>query len=315
MLNSTGSSRFAVLAMCGMFSMSVVAAAQPAKPTPEPLPSSVVLSEMPTDSKEVAAAIGSAKPGDRITLRGRIALAKDAFDASKSVFTLTDDAAAAGCCPKDGTLVDSCKLNGEQKATIQLVDASGQPKSGGLDGRNGLKHGAEVFVVGTVASTNGKDALVINATALHVPMVGLPLGVISKDAGPDAKDVSDVKKAGGLKKGDKVMIRGLIGGSKAPFVGGRAMFTLVGNAIKPCNAKPGDKCSSPWDYCCDPKSAITANSATIRVVDAQGNPLKLELKGRAGLRELSDVIVAGTVSMADKATLIVDATSVQVVAP
>lgn len=286
-----------------------------AQPTSSGLPSSVLITKMPTDAKEVSAAVVSAQPGEKITLRGRIALAKDAFDQSKSVFTLTDDAAAAGCCPKDGSLMESCKLGGDRKATIQVIDAAGKPISGGLDGRSGLKHGAEVFVVGTVASTNGKDSLVVNASGLHVPAVSVPLGLFTGEAAADAKNVSDARKTGGFKKGDKIVLRGVIGGSKEPFVTSRTMFTLMGNALKPCNANPDDKCASPWDYCCDPKSAITANSATIRVVDAKGNPLKTDLKGRAGLKELSDVVVVGTVAMADKNSLIVDASSLHVAKP
>lgn len=303
-----------VAAACGWLAGAATPAFAQPKAAGSPLPDSVALKAIPADAVEVAAAVPGAKAGDKLTLRGRIAMARDAFDPAKASFVLTDDASASSCCPKDGTLVETCKLDGTRRATVRIVDAAGQPLSGGLEGRAGLKHGAEVFVVGTVAASSEKDALVVNATGVHVPTVGIPLGLIGAGI-KDAKDVSDLKKAGGLKKGDRVVLRGLVGGSKSPFVSGRTMFTLVGNALHPCNASGDDHCKTPWDYCCDPKSVITANSATVRIVDGQGNPLKADLKGRAGIRELSEIVVSGKVLSADKGTLIVDAEMLEVAKP
>ena len=99
-----------------------------------------------------------------------------------------------------------------------------------------------------------------------------PSGFFTSQVPAEARNVSDVKKAGALKKGDKVVLRGVIGGSKEPFVQNRAVFTLVGNGLKPCNANPEDTCATPWDYCCDPRSEVAAHSATIFVTDAKGNP-------------------------------------------
>jgi hypothetical protein len=141
------------------------------------------------------------------------------------------------------------------------------------------------------------------------------VGFFVREAPQSAKDLSEVKKTGALKKGDTVEIRGVIGGSKDPFVAGRAMFTLIGGALKPCSARPGDKCQTPWDYCCERQNDIKANSATIRVGDEKGNPPRTDFKGRMGIKELSEVAVVGTVAMADRGIVIIEATKMHVVRP
>jgi hypothetical protein len=289
--------------------------AQDGRKKSQPLPPSVEAAPMPAGALEIADAMKAAKVGQEIALRGRIAMAKDAFASDSAVFTLTDDAAAAGCCPKDGSLMETCKLPPAMKATIQIVDESGSPLKTGLDGKGGLRHGAEVFVVGQVASANGSDSLVVSARAIHVPRAGLPIGFFVRQAPQAAKDLSDARKSGQLKKGDTVELRGVIGGSRDPFVEGRAMFTLMGSGLKPCNANPDDKCAQPWDYCCETQDDIKANSATIRIPDDKGNPLRTDIKGRVGIKELSEVVVVGKVAMADKGVLLVDASSIYVVRP
>ena len=296
--------------------MASTASAQSSKQTSsEPLPNSVSLDKIPADAKEIDEAMKTAKQGETIVLRGRIAMAKDAFVKGSAAFTLIDDAAAATCCPKDGKILDTCSAPAESKATIQLVDKQETLLPIDLEGKGGLKHGAEVFVVGKVASADGRNVLVVNAAGIHVPAAGIPMGFFVRQMPQDAKDLSEVKKAGGLKKGDKVVVRGVIGGSTQPFVDGRAMFTLMGKDLKPCNATPDDHCPTPWDYCCETRKDITANSATIRVADDKGNPLRTDLKGRLGIKELSDVVVVGTVAMAKNGALIVDASSMHVVRP
>lgn len=142
----------------------------------------------------------------------------------------------------------------------------------------------------------------------------LPASLFAATAPEDARDVSEARKSK-INEGDIVTLRGVIGGSRQPFVPGRAVFTLMGSALKPCNEIPGDNCGTPWDYCCERRSDITANSATIRVVDAKGDPVRIDVKGQHGVKELSEVIVTGKVSAVESGVLVVDATSIHVVRP
>jgi hypothetical protein len=267
--------------------------------------------ELPAGAMEITAAMKSAKVGETITVRGNVAMSKDAFVENRSMFTLVDESTRKGCCPPSDKLPDTaCDIPAEGRATVQIVDANGKPLRAGLSDQHGLKAGAEVFVTGKVETANGSDALVLTVVSLHVPKAPLPSGFFVEKQPENAKDVSEARKAGTLKAGDEVVLRGRVGGSKEPFVAGRAVFTLMGRGLKACNEIPGDKCSKPWDYCCDTKEEILANSVTVQVVDAKGQILRTDMKGRRGLKELSDMVVVGKVASADGKAVVVNATAV-----
>lgn len=268
---------------------------------------------LPPNAQEVTAAITAAKPGETITIRGNVALSKDAFVDNRAIFTLADESARKGCCPPSDTLPDTaCDIPPESRATIQIVDSGGRPIRASLNGQHGLKPGAEVFVTGTVATANGKDTLILNVASMHIPKAPIPTGFFTAEPAAEARDVSEARKAGTLKVGDDVVLRGRIGGSKDPFVPGRAVFTLVGRGLKACNENPDDRCSMPWDYCCETKADILANSVTIQIVDAKGQSLRTDTKGRRGMKELTEVVIVGKVATADGKSLVVNAASMHV---
>ncbi len=131
----------------------------------------------------------------------------------------------------------------------------------------------------------------------------LPSSLFLATAPADAKDVKDAKPT--LKAGDKVVLSGRIGGSRAPFVEGRAVFTLVDHRLQTCADDPADTCTTPWDYCCEAPEVLNANMATVQVVNAEGQPLKAGLDGVHGLKPLAKVTVVGTVTQAEKGNLLV----------
>lgn len=267
--------------------------------------------ELPANAQEITAAMKAAKVGDTITVRGTVAMSKDAFGKDAATFTLVDESARKGAAPAADKLPDtSGDIPAASKATIQVVGTNGKPLGAGLSDQHGLKPGAEVFVTGKVEAANGTDALVLNAASMHVSKAPLPTGFFVDKQPENAKDVSEARKAGGIKAGDAVVLRGRIGGSKEPFVAGRAVFTLMGRGLKACNEMPGDKCSKPWDYCCDTKEEILANAVTVQVVDAKGQILRTDMKGRRGLKELSEMVVVGKVASADGKAVVVNATAV-----
>ncbi len=267
--------------------------------------------ELPAGALEITAAMKSAKIGETITVRGNVAMSKDAFVENRAMFTLVDESTRKGCCPPSEKLPDTaCDIPAEGRATIQIVGANGKPLRAGLNGEHGLKPGAEVFVTGKVESANGTDALVLTAVSMHVPKAPLPSGLFVEKQPENAKDVSEVRNSGALKVGDEIVLRGRVGGSKEPFVAGRAVLTLIGRGLKACNENPDDKCAKPWDYCCETKEDILANSVTVQVVDAKGQIVRTDLKGRRGLKELSEVVVVAKVASADGKGVVVNATAV-----
>ncbi len=267
--------------------------------------------ELPAGALEITAAMKAAKVGETITVRGNVAMSKDAFVENRSMFTLVDESTRKGCCPPSDKLPETaCDIPAEGRATVQIVGANGKPLRAGLNGEHGLKPGAEVFVTGKVETANGTDALVLTVVSMHVPKAPLPNGFFVDKQPENAKDVSEARKAETLKAGDEVVLRGRIGGSKEPFVAGRAVFTLMGRGLKACNENPDDKCSKPWDYCCETKEDILANSVTVQVVDAKGQILRTDMKGRRGLKELSEMVVVGKVVSADGKAVVINATAV-----
>lgn len=125
---------------------------------------------------------------------------------------------------------------------------------------------------------------------------------------PDAAlGVSDVKKV--AQEGDTVTIVGRIGGRREPFTEGAAVFILVDSGLPACSDIEGDNCRTPWDYCCETKESMTANSATIQVLGEDGAPLAVEMTNY--FEPLDEVVVVGTVGpRPTDDVLIVNATSI-----
>lgn len=308
---------FALATIAGVFApRAALAQASPSSAPPSAIKfagdvKSMLTPMLPADAAEITKAMTAAKVGETITIRGNIAMSKDAFAQDRAMFTLVEQATPKGAQPPADKLPDAAgDIPPQGRATIQLEDASGRILPFNLSGQHGLKPGAEVFVTGTVATANGEDALIISATSMHIPKGPLPTGFFTDKPADNARDVSDARKAGGLKVGDEVVLRGRIGGSKEPFVAGRAVFTLMGRGLKPCNENPDDNCSKPWDYCCETKQDILANSVSVQVVDAKGQILRTDMKGRRGLKELSEVVVVGKVTSADAKSVVVNAGSI-----
>lgn len=267
---------------------------------------------LPTGALEIPAAMTAAKVGETITVRGTVAISKDAHGEDLATFILVDESMRKGAAPsKDAMPQTASDIPAEGRMTMQVMDGDGKVMKQRSEFRARLKHGAEVFVTGVVAAANGKDELVVNVKVFHVPHDSMPNGFFV-DKAPEAVDVSEARKAGTMKEGDEVVLRGRVGGSKDPFVEGRAVFTLMGRALKACNENPDDKCSVPWDYCCETKADIAANSVTVQVVDGKGRPLRTSMKGRRNLKELSELVVVGKVTSVKGGAVVVSATGAQV---
>jgi hypothetical protein len=133
----------------------------------------------------------------------------------------------------------------------------------------------------------------------------LPVGFVL-DISPDgAKDLAAVKAAG-IKDGDEVIVRGVVGGSEKPFVDNRAVVQIIDPSVTTCDKMPGESCATPWDACCSPDD-VKVKSATVQVVDAGGQPLKGTLEGVGGVKPLSEVVVRGKARTEGGKALVIDA--------
>jgi len=118
----------------------------------------------------------SASPGDEITLQGMVMGRTRPFVEGRAAFVLGDRTLLTPCNEKDGdscaTPWDVCCDSSEDKrngtATIQIVDADGRVIGESLRGVNDLVELSSVTLKGTVAEGSGEDALIVNATEIHV---------------------------------------------------------------------------------------------------------------------------------------------------
>lgn len=114
------------------------------------------------------------------------------------------------------------------------------------------------------------------------------------DAEPaGAVDVREAKSS--AQEGDEIVLVGRIGGRKEPMSEGSPVFLLIDLEIPHCGQLEGDACKTPWDYCCEPRDSLVANSATVQLIEADGASSSADLSA-AGLAPLDEVVVVGTVA-------------------
>ncbi len=120
-------------------------------------------------------------------------------------------------------------------------------------------------------------------------------------------------KESGQKKGD-VVVRGRIGGRGRPFVDGAAVFVLTDSSLKSCDQLHGDRCSTPWDYCCETPESLAANTATIQIVGDNGKPLRTSVKGKHGMESLKEIVIKGEIAQRDdEGVLVINAHQIAIV--
>jgi len=146
------------------------------------------------------------------------------------------------------------------------------------------------------------------ASASSTPSVDGTKYLLAKS--PEAsKDVIAAREA--AKDGDEIVIEGRIGGDVDPWVDGRAAFTIVDRTLIPCNERPGDSCTSPWDYCCD-TDRLPKSKALVKFVDEQGKTLSTDARQLLGLKELQTVVIQGKAKRDDAGNLTVLASGLYV---
>ena len=116
-----------------------------------------------------------------------------------------------------------------------------------------------------------------------------------------ALDVIEVRKQSA--DGDEVVIAGRIGGSENPWIEGRAAFSIVDSSLQACSDIPGDGCPKPWDYCCE-TSKLAGATALIKVVDENGELVKVGAKELLNVEELATVVAEGTAERDDAGNVV-----------
>jgi hypothetical protein len=89
-----------------------------------------------------------------------------------------------------------------------------------------------------------------------------------------------------------VLVVGRIGGSKNPWIEGRAAFSIVDRSLRACSDIEGDNCPFPWDYCCE-TSKLPTSTALVKIVDDGGQVVAADARELLKVKELQTVVVRG----------------------
>jgi hypothetical protein len=127
------------------------------------------------EAKPIKDVKATARPGDEVTLTGRIMGNVKPFVEGRAAFIVADSSIITACSDKPGdeceTPWDACCDSPEDKkkaiATIQIVNAEGRVLKQGVEGTGGLANLATVNVSGQVADGSGGDVLIVNANAIR----------------------------------------------------------------------------------------------------------------------------------------------------
>jgi hypothetical protein len=158
---------------------------------------------------------------------------------------------------------------------------------------------ALVAAFAALAMTAGcGDSGTTTASRSAAPSSGVATAAEGLFAGASIAEGTNLPGIGAVKKtaqaGETVRFVARVGGRAACFVPGSAVFVVADPILEDCIQK-GDGCPKPWDYCCEPKERLRANTATVRLVDADGNPLAGSAEGLGGLEPLRTIEVVGVV--------------------
>lgn len=109
-----------------------------------------------------------------------------------------------------------------------------------------------------------------------------------------ALEITDARQSAADKQ--PIVVVGRIGGSRDPWVKGRAAFSVVDRSLKACSDKNENgevcDCPTPWDYCCS-TDQLKASTVLVKFVEPDGQPVKHDAREIFSLKELQTVIVEG----------------------
>ena len=167
------------------------------------------------------------------------------------------------------------------------------------------------LMMSMMTGCDGSDEADTSSNAGGTSTASLPAGLFLAAAPAEPVAVQQLKAQ--AKEGDEVIMRVVVGGEVSVFVPGRAIMKVIDTEMENLCLKPGDSCKTPWDYCCATAEDLQRHRATVRVVDAQGKTLRVDLKGAGEIKEMKTLVVKGVVAQgSDKKNLVVNAQGIYV---
>lgn len=138
-----------------------------------------------------------------------------------------------------------------------------------------------------------------------LPVSELPERFLLPEEPAGAVAVAAARKSAA--QGERLVVRGIVGGSTTPFVESLAAFTIVDAGVENACVVEADHCPTPWDYCCADPATLRDSSLTVEFRDGPG-PLPTGARGFHGLDHLSAVVVTGHTEVDERGNVTVVAT-------
>ena len=163
-----------------------------------------------------------------------------------------------------------------------------------------------LFILSIFISTGCDQKQVTDSPSASMPLI--PSGILLK-AKPEGS-ISITLARSSAKPGEKIVVSGEIGGRKNDtFSAALSTFFMADpDAVFNCVKKHGGDggCPTPWDYCCEPKEKVLASIAMIQYKSPETGKVHTQsFKGWQGLKELSQVTIAGTVDASSSSKALV----------
>ncbi len=167
------------------------------------------------------------------------------------------------------------------------------------------------LMMSMMSGCDGSDEADTSSKTGGAPTASLPAGLFLAAAPAEPVAVKQLKTQ--AQAGDEVTMRVVVGGEVSVFVPGRAIMKVIDTEMENLCLKPGDSCKTPWDYCCATAEDLQRHRATVKVVDAQGKTLRVDLKGAGQIEELKTLVVKGVVAQgSDTKNFVVNAQGIYV---
>ena len=96
------------------------------------------------------------------------------------------------------------------------------------------------------------------------PAASTPASFLLKSDLTDAIDVKTAKKSG---EGDELIVFGRVRGE----LDGSAAFTIIDTYLPYCGEGEDCRCTTPWDYCCEPVELVAEASLPVEVRNETGD--------------------------------------------
>ena len=160
-----------------------------------------------------------------------------------------------------------------------------------------------VFTITTMIGCGGSDEA---EPVTPETTAALPAGLFLTASPGEPMPIQEFRSS--AQPDDEVIVRVVVGGEVDVFVEDRALVKVIDAGIEnPCLV-PGHGCPTPWDYCCTPPNELQPHRVAVKIVDANGKTLPIDLKKAGHFKELDTLVIKGVVAAgSDENNLVINA--------